>query len=333
MSVNNVHSARTCMQTFATTVIHSITQKEPLSLVCFRYFCQILMINHGLGFVGTTNGLHGSIIGTHTKSVKKGHMYQHSSSATHLSVGSLKRLYGVLQLQRTLRGYLVRRRLSGHYAVCSAARFVCGVCVCHEIYHKKAYIQTLTYVQYTQQHEGQWHCRMQISQISPSFPFSENTHLFCRRVRINRLMIVQTYVAPDDDGPSEPAPVQPRESTTLAPIETAMDDNSALDILYETQHDDAHAPPDASGHDDAHAPPDASRHDDAHAPPDFSDEFEDESPALLVATPFQQWVAERHLKQYAAAFDSSGYADIELIRHLTQEETEDMLATTFASCG
>ena len=158
-------------------------------------------------------------------------------------------------------------------------------------------------------------------------------------------MIVQTYVAPDDDGPSEPAPVQPRESTTLAPIETAMNDNSALDILYETQHDDAHAPPDASGHDDAHAPPDASRHDDAHAPPDasrhddahappdFSDEFEDDSPALLEHTPFQQWVAERHLKEYAAAFDSSGYADIDLIRHLTQEETEDMLATTFASCG
>ena len=126
MSVNNVHSARTCMQTFATTVIHSITQKEPLSLVCFRYFCQILMINHGLGFVGTTNGLHGSIIGTHTKSVKKRHM-QHSSSATHLSVASLKRLYGVLQLQRTLRGYLVRRRLSGHYTVCSAARYVCAM--------------------------------------------------------------------------------------------------------------------------------------------------------------------------------------------------------------
>ena len=106
---------------------------------------------------------------------------------------------------------------------------------------------------------------LQIYRIFPHpFLIQKIRTLFCRRVRINRLMIVQTYVAPDDDGPSEPAPFQPREATTLAPIETGvMNDNSALDILYETRQDDvpAHASPDASRHDDApaHAPPDDTR--------------------------------------------------------------------------
>ena len=45
-----------------------------------------------------------------------------SLSANDLSVLSLRRLYGALQLQRTLRGYLERRRVSGSYPVCSAAR-------------------------------------------------------------------------------------------------------------------------------------------------------------------------------------------------------------------
>lgn len=49
-------------------------------------------------------------------------------------------------------------------------------------------------------------------------------------------------------------------------------------------------------------------------------------------TPFQEWITERHLSKYTAAFDSSGYADLELLAFLTQSETERMISSTFAHC-
>lgn len=75
-----------------------------------------------LTVISVLNYLHAKaipLIGTH---MDKYFVVDPSLSANDLRVLSLRRLYGALQLQRTLRGYLVRRRVFDSLPVGSASR-------------------------------------------------------------------------------------------------------------------------------------------------------------------------------------------------------------------
>lgn len=134
------------------------------------------------------------------------------------------------------------------------------------------------------------------------------------------------------DGPAEPAThttANTATATNLIDTEAVTDESSALDIL---QLDQANNARDQIDDDDFDI--------------DSSDFLEHHHLVhtrtrtrttaarsyAMVTTPFQEWIAERHLNQFASAFDDNGYADVELIRCLTQGEIEHMLSTAFSEC-
>ena len=146
---------------------------------------------------------------------------------------------------------------------------------------------------------------------------------------MNRLAIVRACVVSHHDIPVES---KHRQSGPAAE-EHVIKENSALDILQLDQEKSGTEHLALRGDNKNHSNFQAKykkvslRSPEAHpAPTSTTSAPESSLPS------FQQWVTARHLGQFAAVFDSSGFADVALLTCLTQAETELMLSESFAHC-
>lgn len=147
--------------------------------------------------------------------------------------------------------------------------------------------------------------------------------------------------ASPDDSDQDEAKSNTNASRSLAAGKLDVEEeSSALDILQFSGEENAPGQAHAAGGTVSYRNDDIGRGLETHFEESSSGYPVDNSSSLSapvpynlsVTTPFQQWIDDRHLSKYSAAFDSSGYADLELLAFLTQSETERMISSAFAHC-
>lgn len=211
----------------------------------------------------------------------------------YLDVRRLRILYGVLQVQRTLRGYLARRRVTARYTVVSASRRIRT----NRLEVVRAFLGSRS------EHDDADGDIVEAAVKRPQ-PKKLTVNSVLVTNRSKRRGCKQKNPA-GVDAVAAVTVLAPNNVIVQTPHFQQVDNKTEIESDSEDRPD-----PDHTSTMSVTTP---------HLPPD--------------SDAFQRWIAARYLSRYASALDSHGYADVGLITALTQTETERMLDQVFADCS